>query len=180
MGAIAASWVMSPLLGGLIAAAFLYLTKRVITYQGDMVAACVRVLPMLLAVMAWAFATYLALKGLKHLVELSFFQASLTGLAAACVTYLLAGLFIRRAAARLDNTKQSINTLFVIPLICAAALLSFAHGANDVANAVGPLAAIHEAIMSGGIAAKAAIPIWVMIIGAAGIALGLALYGPKL
>jgi len=67
-----------------------------------------------------------------------------------------------------------------VPLIFAAALLSFAHGANDVANAIGPLAAINDAVMTGGISVKAGIPIWVMAVGALGIALGLALYGPKL
>ena len=67
-----------------------------------------------------------------------------------------------------------------MPLIFAAALLSFAHGANDVANAIGPLAAINDAVMTGGISAKAGIPFWVMAVGALGIALGLALYGPKL
>lgn len=70
--------------------------------------------------------------------------------------------------------------MFTLPLIFAAALLSFAHGANDVANAVGPLAAISDAVVSGGVATKAAIPLWVMAVGAAGIVLGLALFGPKL
>ena len=65
-------------------------------------------------------------------------------------------------------------------MIFAAALLSFAHGANDVANAVGPLAGINEAIEGGAVATKAAIPLWVMAVGAIGISLGLALYGPKL
>ena len=67
-----------------------------------------------------------------------------------------------------------------MPLIFSAALLSFAHGANDVANAVGPLAAINEAVLQGAVAAKAAIPLWVLMVGAIGIALGLALYGPRL
>jgi PiT family inorganic phosphate transporter len=65
-------------------------------------------------------------------------------------------------------------------LIFAAALLSFAHGANDVANAIGPLAAINDAIMTGGITSQAGIPIWVMAVGALGIAIGLGLYGPRL
>ena len=73
-----------------------------------------------------------------------------------------------------------MSTLFTIPLICAAALLSFAHGANDVANAIGPLAAIVSAVGGGGIAAKVTVPIWVMMVGAVGIGAGLALYGPKL
>lgn len=72
--------------------------------------------------------------------------------------------------------------LFNIPLVFAAALLSFAHGANDVANAIGPLAAIHYAVVNqgGDITSAVGIPFWVMAVGAVGIALGLVLYGPKL
>jgi PiT family inorganic phosphate transporter len=102
------------------------------------------------------------------------------GLAIAVVGYWIIRPLVRRAAANLPNDKRSVNRLFTIPLIGAAALLSFAHGANDVANAVGPLAAINEAVLHGGVATKAAIPLWVMLVGAIGIALGLALYGPKL
>jgi PiT family inorganic phosphate transporter len=64
--------------------------------------------------------------------------------------------------------------------VCAAALLSFAHGANDVANAVGPLAAIHEAVLHGAVATKATTPLWILVLGALGLAIGLALYGGKL
>jgi PiT family inorganic phosphate transporter len=81
---------------------------------------------------------------------------------------------------KLANTREGVNSLFTFPLIFAAALLSFAHGANDVANAIGPLAAINDAVMTGGISAKAGIPFWVMGVGAFGIAIGLALYGPRL
>jgi PiT family inorganic phosphate transporter len=80
----------------------------------------------------------------------------------------------------MENRNRSLRKLFQIPLICSAALLSFAHGANDVANAIGPLAAILSAVESGAISAKATVPIWVMIIGAFGISLGLFIYGPKL
>lgn len=73
-----------------------------------------------------------------------------------------------------------MNKLFTIPLIFAAALLSFAHGANDVANAVGPLAGIVDVLNAGQGGGKVAIPLWVMAIGAIGISIGLALFGPKL
>ena len=73
-----------------------------------------------------------------------------------------------------------MSDLFTIPLICSAAFLSFGHGANDVANAVAPLAAIVSAAGSGEVAAKVEIPLWVMVIGAIGISAGLALFGPKL
>jgi phosphate/sulfate permease len=79
-----------------------------------------------------------------------------------------------------DQSKASINSLFTLPLIFSAALLSFAHGANNVANAVGPLAAINDAVFSGGVVSKASIPLWVMMVGAFGISICLALYGPKL
>ena len=180
MGAIAASWVISPLMGGLIAALFLYLIKRSIIYQKDLVGAAKRLVPIFIAVMAWAFSTYLVLKALKRIWQLDFLSASLIGLAVAVAIYVVVKPAIERASLKLSNDRQGINKLFTMPLIFAAALLSFAHGANDVANAVGPLAAINDALSSGDIAKKAAIPLWVMIVGATGIALGLALYGPKL
>ena len=94
--------------------------------------------------------------------------------------YTLAKPWVRRRSKKQPNDKQGVNSLFTIPLIFAAALLSFAHGANDVANSVGPLAAVNDALTTGGISSKAAIPLWVMMVGAIGIAIGLALYGPKL
>jgi PiT family inorganic phosphate transporter len=180
MGAIAASWVISPVLGGLIAAGFLYFIKRNITYQADMRLAAKRMVPILVGLMTWAFSTYLILKGLKHIWKFDFVEAMGLGAALAVVVYFVVRPRIGKQADTLANNKAGINQLFTIPLIFAAALLSFAHGANDVANSVGPLAAIHSSIVGGGVATKAAIPLWVMAVGAIGISVGLALYGPKL
>ncbi|MCP3671567.1 MAG: inorganic phosphate transporter [Gammaproteobacteria bacterium] len=180
MGAISASWIISPILGGLIAAGFLYLIKRTITYQTDMTTAAKRMVPVFIAIMAWAFGTYLMLKGLKKVWKVDFGTAALIGLAFSVFIYVVVKPMLAKIADQLPNEKQSVNQLFTIPLIFAAALLSFAHGANDVANAVGPLAAINDAILNDGITNKASIPVWVMTVGAIGIALGLALYGPKL
>jgi len=180
VGMIAASWVISPLLGGLIAAGFLYIIKRTITYKRNVLVSANRMVPILVSVMAWSFGTYLMLKGVKKLVEVSFPVALLIGFVIATIVYLVMRPYIVRLTARLENHKSSVNDLFTVPLIFAAALLSFAHGANDVANAVGPLAGINEAITGGAVATEAAIPLWVMAVGAIGISLGLALYGPKL
>lgn len=180
MGQIAASWVISPVMGGLIAAAFLYLVKRSVTYQVDKVAAARRMVPILVAIMAWAFGTYLVLKGLKKIWVVDTTQALLIGLGIAVITFFVARALIMKSSTSLENSKHAVNRLFTVPLVFAAALLSFAHGANDVANAIGPLAAINDALSSGEIAKKAAIPLWIMLIGAIGIAVGLALYGPKL
>lgn len=176
---IVASWVISPMLGGLIAALFLYFIKRTITYKEDRLGAGGRVVPYLIGVMSFIFISYLILKGLKHMVHLPLYLVFIIALALALVIYAIVAPYIAKKVKGMEDSKESINALFGIPLIFAAALLSFAHGANDVANAIGPLAAISSAIMS--VASKAnAIPLWIMLIGALGIALGLALYGPRL
>ncbi len=180
MGKIVASWIISPLLGGAIAAFFLYIIKKNIIHQDDMIESAKKQVPLLIAIMTWAFATYIVLKGLKHLIKLNFPIALAIGLVVAVVAYFFIKPMVAKSALNLENSRAGVNTLFTIPLIFSAALLSFAHGANDVANAVGPLAGINDAIVNGGISTKAGIPFWVMAVGGFGIAIGLALYGPKL
>ncbi len=180
MSQIAASWIISPVLGGLIAALFLYMIKRTITYKTQMSQAAKKMVPVLVAIMAWAFSTYLLLKGFKKIWKVDFLTAAGIGLAIAVGIFFIVRPLVASAAEAISNDKAGVNKLFTLPLIFSAALLSFAHGANDVANAIGPLAAINDAIMHGGVVEKAAIPTWVMMVGALGIALGLALYGPKL
>jgi len=199
MGKIAASWIISPVLGGVIAALFLFTIKKSILYKEDRLAAMNKMVPIYVSIMAFAFATYLTLKGLKKIwpsivdtinaispiaMEMTkkptLMQGLSIGLITAVVTFIVVKPLIKKASAKLENTAKDANSLFTIPLIFAAALLSFAHGANDVANAIGPLAAVADAVQNAGISSKASIPLWVMLIGAIGISLGLALYGPKL
>jgi inorganic phosphate transporter, PiT family len=180
LAGIAASWVISPVLGGVIAAAFLYWIKREIVFREDMVSAAQRMVPILVGLMVAAFSTYLILKGLSRVWKIGFLPALAVGAVLGAAAWAASRHFARRRAPLLRNTRESINTLFTLPLICAAALLSFAHGANDVANAVGPLAAVVEASRSGIVSGQAPIPLWVMVVGATGIALGLMLYGPRM
>ncbi|TKT79051.1 inorganic phosphate transporter [Aquamicrobium sp. LC103] len=180
MGGIAASWVISPVLGGIVAAAFLAFVKSAIIYQDDKITAARRWVPLLIAIMAGSFAAYLATKGLKNLVDLSGFHIALFGLASFVIVWVLAHFGVRRQSEGMENRNQSLRKLFNIPLIFSAALLSFAHGANDVANAVGPLAAIVHTASDSDVASSVQIPLWVMLIGAAGISIGLILFGPKL
>ena len=194
MGKIAASWVISPVLGGIIAASFLLAIKKTMVFKENKIEAAVKWVPVFVAIMSWAFVTYLTLKGLKkvwpHIVDIliflpdtkkpTFIVAAIFGLLIAVAVYFILRTTIIKQASTLENSRAGINMLFTVPLIFAAALLSFAHGANDVANAIGPLAAINDAVMTGGISSKAGIPLWVMAVGALCIAIGLALYGPKL
>jgi PiT family inorganic phosphate transporter len=192
MGKIAASWVISPILGGIIAAAFLYAIKKTIIFKNDKISAAKKWVPIYLAIITWAFVTYLTMKGLKHVwIDITNFLtflphtkkptfgiAAIFGLIAAIIVYVWMVAKLKKEV--IENLREGINKYFTVPLIFSAALLSFAHGANDVANAVGPLAAIADAVLSGGISAKSSIPFWVMAIGAFGISIGLALYGPRL
>ncbi len=180
MGKIAASWVISPLLGGVVAALFLAFIKINVIYQDDKIAAARRWVPVLIATMAAVFSCYLAMKGLKRVWKPDFTMVLAVGVGVFFVALALLRPWVRARSEGLENRNESLRVLFHVPLICSAALLSFAHGANDVANAVGPLAAILHSVQSGDIAAKVGIPIWVMLIGAVGISLGLFLYGPKL
>ena len=199
MGAIVSSWIISPLMGGIIAASFLLAIKKTIIFRDDKIQASYRWVPIYVSVMAWAFSTYLVLKGLKQvwgqfintlnglpIVDLapqakpSFLVAALIGLLIGMLVFWIVKKSLASNLQYMKNDRASVNAQFTIPLIFAAALLSFAHGANDVANAIGPLAAINDAIMSGGITDKAGIPLWVMAVGALGIAIGLGLYGPRL
>ena len=194
MTKIAASWVISPILGGIIAAFFLYSIKKTIIYKEDKIEASAIWVPIFVSIMSWAFITYITIKGLKaiwptivsvlsflpHDKKPSFLVAAIFGLIIAIIVYFYMKSMISKKMGKIKNSREGVNLLFTVPLIFSAALLSFAHGANDVANAIGPLAAINEAVMTGGLASSAGIPLWVMAVGAIGIAIGLALYGPKL
>ncbi|NNE24146.1 MAG: inorganic phosphate transporter [Rhizobiales bacterium] len=181
MAKIAASWVISPAFGAAVSAVLLLVIERKVMRVGNRLEAAARWVPLLIGLMAAAFAAYMAMKGLKKIWKAEFIEIVAFSGVAFLTSYLLSRPYIARRIELLENSKKDVNGLFDLPLIMGVALLSFAHGANDVANAVGPLAAIVSTIGEGaGVASKVTIPLWVMVIGAFGIALGLGLFGPKL
>jgi len=180
MAAIVASWVVSPLLGGVIAAASLFVIKELVIYRDDKIVAARTWVPVLVAVMTGSFVAYLVAIGLGNVMTIGLGTAFLIGLAAGTAAYAGAVPVVRAQSVGLENRNQSLRTLFRIPLIFSAALLSFAHGASDVSNAVGPLAAIVRAAQAADVTPGFDVPFWVMLIGALGISLGLLLYGPRL
>ncbi|SFI27553.1 inorganic phosphate transporter [Albimonas pacifica] len=180
VGAIAAGWVASPLMGGAVAAGLLAFLQSRIARAPDPLEAGRRWTPTLIAAMTGVFTAYLALKGLSHLTPVKVWQAVAVGTATGLVTWLTLRPLIARASAEMEARPRSLKILFRLPLAIAAALLSFAHGANDVANVVGPLAAIAQAAQHAEPGATIVAPPWVMAIGALGISLGLLLFGPRL
>ena len=177
---VVASWVISPALGGLIAALLLFYIKSTVLNAPDKLGAARQRVPLLVALMGGAFTTYLLMKGFKHLVAVPFWAALLAGVVAGAIGLDFARPYVDRRLRGLPDRKASVGELFTLPVLGGAALLSFAHGANDVANAIGPLAAIHAAIADSTVGPKVGVPIWVLVVGALGISVGLTLYGPRL
>ena len=181
IGTIAASWVISPVLGGMIAALLLSFINHTITDRIDKVSAARLWVPIIVAGMTGIFAMYLATKGLSRIWKPDLALVLTLGAVFSAIGWIGAMPLIRFQSVGLENRKKHVATLFRLPLVVAEALLSFAHGANDVANAVGPFAAIVTTLQSGHMeSAGLALPFWVLAIGAIGISLGLALFGPRL
>lgn len=177
---ITLSWMLSPVLGGGVAALLLAFIKTFIIYRDDKIEAAVFWTPVLVAAMTGIFTSYFALIALDRVMEIEMSTGLWLGLGVGLATFVAMRPVIRRQAVGLDNRNQSLRKLFAVPLILSAALLSFAHGANDVSNAVGPLSGIVTQLKTSAIGPYSAIPAWVMLIGALGISCGLLLFGPRL
>jgi PiT family inorganic phosphate transporter len=180
MSKIAASWVISPVFGGLVAASLLFFIQLKVFNVANRVKASKKWVPILIGLMAGAFTAYMAMKGLKKIWKPSLIGIVAYSALSFLIFWMISVPYISKVSSSLTNAKRDINSLFNLPLIAGVALLSFAHGANDVANAIGPLAAIVSTFSQETVSAKVAIPIWVLVIGAVGLALGLLLFGPKL
>lgn len=177
---ISAGWLFSPVAGGLIAVAFLWSIQTAILYAQDRLSAAKRWVPILLAVMTGSFVSYILLLGFGSDIGLSAWQSILVGSAVGLLGYFPFRSVVARQAGGLDAEDPSIKSLFRTPLVFSAALLSFAHGANDVSNAIGPLFAVVEASGIQSVTANRDAPFWVMALGAFGISVGLLLFGPRL
>jgi PiT family inorganic phosphate transporter len=180
MSKIAASWVISPLLGGVIAALLLSQIESRIFSSVDMRSAFRRYIPVLIGIMIGVFSIYLVMKGLKKLWRPEPYMMVGIGVTTFLLVSTILHPIVGRVSQSMQNRRYGVNKLFKIPLIVAAVFLSFAHGSNDVANAIGPMAAIVNVLTSDSVSDKVGIPLWVMLIGAVGIAFGLALFGTKM
>lgn len=184
---IAASWVISPLMWWIFAVILMLSIRKNILKQDDRWEAAKIWVPIYIGLMVWAFWTYILLKWFKQVLKWSDYWFLLNPEIAIFVWYVLAvitfitvRIYYKKQSSVFKNWKKFINRLFNIPLIFAVALLSFAHGANDVANAIWPLAAINDAVMNNVVNWKASIEIWIMLIWAIWLVLWLSIFGPRL
>ncbi len=178
IGEIVVSWVASPLIGGTIAAGMLFFIEERILQKKDKIAAARRWVPVLIGAMAGAFAAYIALQfAVRGRLPYEFILP--VGGIGLIGSYFLALPYVHMRSEGLENRNSSLRVLFQVPLVASSALLCFAHGANDVSNAIGPLAAIATAVGDLPQAGEI-VPFWALAIGATGISTGLLLFGPRL
>jgi inorganic phosphate transporter, PiT family len=189
MGQIVASWFISPVAGGLIAFLFFNYISKAILGSEQPVAAARRHTPYIVFFLTGVVTLATIYKGLTHLIRGYEWLTDTHTLVFALFISLLAAVVFRkyldyrlrgRESYPLPAQLEAVESVYVPLVIISSCSVAFAHGANDVANAVGPLAAVAEAVRSGEVGARASIPPWVLVIGAIGIALGLMLYGPRL
>ena len=180
MWKIVLSWIISPLLWWIVAALFLFFIKYLILNKKDKVVQAKKWVPFFVSIMAWAFTTYIILKGIKNLIKIDFITASHIWLVIAFFTYFFLRAYIWKISSRLSNDRKSIAKLFSIPLIFSVILLSFAHWSNDVANAIGPLAAIYDTLVNSWISWSVWVPFWIMLLGWTWLSFWLLLFWPKI
>src|SRR5680860_1297603 len=132
VSSIFVSWLISPLIGGVVAAGFLAFIKVNLIYQEDKIGAARRWVPVLVALLAAIFAAYLVTKGLSHVWKPGFPALAMISILVFALVYLAAKPWVRSQSQGMENRNQGLRKLFHLPLICSAALLSFAHGSNAV------------------------------------------------
>lgn len=186
VGPIVASWVVSPVLSGLVAFGIFDSVQKLIIDTDKPFLNAKRFVPLYMFATGFMVSIMTVTKGLKHIgLNLSPFEGFLLAVGVGVAVMLLGVALLTRirvdAEADKDFHYASVEKVFAVLMIFTACSMAFAHGSNDVANAVGPLAAIVGVIQSGGeaVGAKAALPSWVLLLGAVGIVIGLATYGYK-
>ena len=180
---IAASWVVSPALGGLIAYLLMMSIRKVILNTDNPFESAKRWGPVYVFLVGFIISLVTLFKGLSHLdltltVFQSFSAAVVFGLMVAFVGWLQMRKIEIDPEADREFHFASVEKIFVPMMIFTACAMAFAHGSNDVANGIGPLAAVASNIQSGGeVAQTAQLPLWILILGGTGIVIGLATMG---
>ncbi len=185
VGTIALSWIISPLSAGVIAYALFMSVQKLIIDTPDPFASAKRYVPCYIFLVGFIISLVTMFKGLKHVgLDLTTFQAYLFSVLIGIGMALISKIFINRIKHDPSDDKDfhytNVEKVFAVLMIVTACAMAFAHGSNDVANAVGPIAAVVSIVESGGeITAQSALPIWVLLLGGVGIVIGLVTYGHR-
>ncbi|MDZ7803353.1 inorganic phosphate transporter [Thiohalophilus sp.] len=185
VGTIVMSWVVSPVTSGAIAFALFMSVQKLIFNTDDPLANARRYVPGYIFLVGFIVALVTMLKGLKHIgLELNMFQSYLVAIGVGIVTMLIGIYFIRRLRFDPDADRDyhftNVEKVFGVLMMVTACAMAFAHGSNDVANAVGPLAAVVSIVQNEGeVTQRSLMAPWILLLGGVGIVAGLMMYGHK-
>jgi PiT family inorganic phosphate transporter len=183
VSSIVSSWVVSPLMAGTISFLIFRSVQNLILNTKHPFDNAKKYVPGYMFLVGFVLSMVTLLKGLKHIgLDLTFQESFLYSIAIGLVITFIGNFFLRKV----ENTYQTrdgvvfdgVEKVFAVLMVFTACAMAFAHGSNDVANAVGPLAAIASVIESGGeVASKSTMPWWILLVGGIGIVAGLAMLG---
>ena len=182
---IVASWIVSPLCSGIIAFFLFRSVQKLVLDTEDPFQNAKKYVPFYIFLVGFVIAMVTLVKGLSHVgLELSFLQSAMIAIAFGIVVMIIGIFMLRRIqdipADNKDFHFASVERVFAVLMLFTACSMAFAHGSNDVANAIGPLAAVNGIVQSGGVfEAESALPVWILVLGGLGIVAGLATWGHK-
>ena len=182
---IVASWIISPVFSGTIAFILFLSVEKLVLSRENPLKYAKKFVPYYMFLVGFIIAMVTLVKGLSHVgLEVTFSQSAFLALAFALLTVII-GIFLLRRLRLPDSVQptaqmQSVERVFGVLMIFTACSMAFAHGSNDVANAIGPLAAINSVIANNGaFEAESALPVWILLLGGFGIVTGLAMWGHR-
>ncbi|WP_066014282.1 inorganic phosphate transporter [Endozoicomonas atrinae] len=182
---IVASWVVSPLMSGLFAFLIFVSVQKLILDTENPFRNAKRYMPLYMFLVGFMMSMVTLIKGLKHIgLPLDYTESIVLSLIIGLVIMFIGQMALSKIKEDVQADKSfhfsSVEKVFGVMMIFTACSMAFAHGSNDVANAVGPLAAVVSVVHSGGeIVGKSSVPAWVLLLGAVGIVVGLATWGYK-
>jgi PiT family inorganic phosphate transporter len=182
VGSIIVSWVISPLVAGFIAFLIFSSVQWLILGHPEPLARAKRYVPGYMFFAAFTVTLVTLMKGLTHVgLEISTFQSSLLAAVIALVVATIGGFAIRRIQPdpKIEKKRHfyTVERVFGVLMVITACSMAFAHGSNDVANAIGPLAAVITVAQSGIVGTQSPVPVWVLLLGGIGIVVGLSTFG---
>ena len=188
VGTIAASWVVSPVLAATISYMLFRSVQNLILNTATPFENAKRYVPIYMFMVGFMITMVTLIKGLKHVFkdmgfQLNYFEmvliASCVGIVVSFIGSIMLTQVKRNKELESDDRFANVEKVFAVLMVFTACAMAFAHGSNDVANAVGPMAAAVSTIKSGSITATSSMPAWILLVGGVGIVVGLITYGYK-
>lgn len=188
VGTIAASWIVSPVLAATISYMLFRSVQRLILDTEAPFENAKRYVPVYMFLVGFMITMVTLIKGLKHVLKdigftLNYFEMSLVAATAGILVSIVGSIMLTRVkrikAIEAEDRFANVEKVFAVLMVFTACAMAFAHGSNDVANAVGPMAAAIATIKSGAVTAKSSMPAWILLVGGVGIVIGLVTYGYK-